>query len=292
MLGESPRWHAGRLYVSDLYAREVVALDLDGGRDHVVDVSGQPGGLGWLPDGDLLVVSMRDASVLRFDGRSTERVAALASPMANDMVVSASGQAYVGGMPDLYAHKPTAAEWPREPLYLVEPSDGGSSRTRVVADGLQLPNGAVMTPDGRSLIVAETMGRRLLAFDIRPDGTLTDRRVWADLAGMPDGICVDAEGCVWAAIPDPIRARGFWRIAEGGEIAGRYATERSAVAVELGGPEGDDLFMLEADVLTVDRMAELHTRGNSRATVGKVEVPAPPEARGVPESDAAGDGAR
>jgi sugar lactone lactonase YvrE len=277
MLAEAPRWHDGRLYVADFYAKEVVAIDLDGNREVIVAVPGQPGGLGWSPDGDLLIVSMRDATLLRFDGVSLDVVADLSSSAAvlNDMVVSADGRAYVGGMPDLYSmlsEGVTAVdiELPPQPMYLVDPESGQS---RIAADDVAFPNGAVITPDGRCLIVAETMGLRLLAFDIAPDGSLSNRRVWADLGHMPDGICLDAEGCVWVAVPHPPEDQSLLRVAEGGEITNRIATEWSAVAVELGGPHGDDLFMVEASVLAVERMAEACVRGNARVSVGKVPVP-------------------
>jgi len=277
MLAESPRWHDGRLYVSDFYANEVVALDLKGNREVVVTVPGQPGGLGWLPDGGLLIVSMRDATLLRFDGESLHLVTDLSSSSAvlNDMVVSPDGRAYVGGMPDLYAllsDGTTAVdiELPRQPLYLVDPATGES---RVAAGDVAFPNGAVITPDGRRLIVAETMGPRLLAFDIEPDGSLTNRRVWAELDSMPDGICLDAAGCVWVAVPHPAEEQGFIRVAEGGEITERIPSEWAAVAVELGGPDGEDLFMVEARVLAVERMAEASVRGNARVSVGKAAVP-------------------
>jgi len=277
MLAEAPRWHDGRLYASDFYAKEVVAIDLDGDREVIAVVPGQPGGLGWSPRGELLIVSMRDATVLRFDGGSLGAVADLSSSSAvlNDMVVSANGHAYVGGMPDLYSllsEGVTAVdvELPPQPLYMV---DAGSGQSRIAADDIAFPNGAVITPDGRCLIVAETMGLRLLAFDIAPDGTLSNRRVWAELGRMPDGICLDAEGCIWVAVPHPPEDQGVLRVAEGGEITDRIATEWSAVAVELGGPDGEDLFMVEARVLAVERMAEACVRGNARVSVGKVPVP-------------------
>lgn len=283
MLAEAPRWRDGRLYVSDFYAKEVVALDLDGHREVIVTVPGQPGGLGWLPNGDMLIASMRDALVLRFDGESLEEVANLSSSSAvlNDMVVSAEGRAYVGGMPDLYSllgdgSGATAVdiELPAQPLYLVEaPAAGETGCYRIAAGDVAFPNGAVVTPDGHCLIVAETMRLRLLAFDIEPDGSLTNRRVWAELGHMPDGICLDAEGCVWVAVPHPPEGQGFLRVAEGGEIIDRVPTSRAAVAVELGGPEGDDLFMVEARVVAVERLAEASVRGNGRVSVGKVSVP-------------------
>ncbi len=281
MFAESPRWHDGRLYASDFYAHEVVAIDLDGSRESVVAVPEQPSGLGWLPNGDMIVVSMRDARVLRYDGTSIETLATVTeTPVLNDMVVSAGGGAYVGGMPDLYAmlKDPAASaigmELPRQNLYLVEPAQPGEGGSyRIVAGDVEFPNGAVITADGRTLIVAETMAQRLIAFDIEGDGSLTNRRVWADLGELPDGICLDAEGCVWVAVPDPPGHQGFLRVAEGGEVRERFATDRPAIAVELGGPDGDDIFLLEAKVVAVGQMAEASVRGNGRVRIGKADVP-------------------
>jgi sugar lactone lactonase YvrE len=275
MYAEAPRWHDGRLYVSDFYAQEVVAVGLDGSRESVVSVPQQPSGLGWLPDGDLLIASMKDAGVLRFDGASLEPVATLSpATWVNDMVVSAEGRAYVGGMPNFDAlladgRRLVEVEFPRVELHLVEP-DGSA---RVVADGLHSPNGAAITPDGRTLILAESLTQRLLAFDIEPDGSLAGRRVWAELDGYPDGICLDAEGCVWVAFVYPPEAHGFVRVAEGGEVVDRVSTDRAAVAVALGGPDGDDLFMVETAVVALDE-PEVHVRGNSRVRVGRTDVPA------------------
>jgi sugar lactone lactonase YvrE len=274
-VGESPRWRDGRLFVSDMYRGEVIALDLDGKRETVVAVPGRPSGLGWLPNGDLLVVSIEKAEVMRFDGTSLSAVATLAgtAPMLNDMVVSAGGYAYVSGMPDLTgllrAGPGESFSAPHENIYLVEP-DGGH---RIAADAIDFPNGAVITPDGRQLIVAETLGRRLTAFDIEADGSLANRRVWAELEFLADGICLDTEGCIWVASPEPAEAWGFWRVAEGGEIKQRIPSDRHAVAVMLGGPERDHLFMLEASVLDVGRPDDMRIAGNSRVMVGRVDVP-------------------
>jgi sugar lactone lactonase YvrE len=281
MLAEAPRWHNGRLFVSDFYAKEVVSVGLDGSRERVVAVPGQPSGLGWLPNGDLLVTSMRDATILRFDGRSLDEIAtAPASAVLNDMVASPEGRAYVGGMPDLYAllsdGSKTALDLELHPehLYMVEPGPPGQPGSiRIVASELEFPNGAVITPDGRTLIIAETMALQLTAFDIEPDGLLANRRVWAELGLLPDGICLDAGGCVWVAVPAPHDARCFVRVAEGGEVKERIPTDRAAVAVELGGPDGHDIFLVEASVVAVDRLAEASVRGNGRIRVGKVDVP-------------------
>jgi sugar lactone lactonase YvrE len=274
MVGECPRWHDGRLVVSDMYGEEVVAIGLDGSRETVVAVPGRPSGTGFLPNGDLLVVSMEEAAVLRFDGTSLTRVAAAeASPLLNELVV-ADGRAYAGGMPDIAAllagreHPGAGLVMPTENLYLLE--DGS---LRVVADGIDFPNGLVIAADGGTLVVAETLGRRLTAFDVQADGSLANRRVWAELDFMADGICLDAEGCIWVAAPEPADRRGFWRVAEGGEIMDRVPTERHAVAVMLGGPARDHLFMLDAAVLNVLEPDTMRVPGNGRVLVGRADVP-------------------
>ena len=226
---EGPRWHDGRLWFSDMHAHVVLALDPSSGKaETIVEVPACPSGLGWLPDGTLLVVSMEDRSVLRYDGARLSPHADL-SPWAtwhcNDMVVDAQGRAYVGNFGfDLHAQ----AEFKAAALVLVEP-DGAA---RVVADELLFPNGTVITPDGSTLIVGESGGQRLTAFDIAADGSLSNRRVWAQLdAGTPDGICLDGDGTVWLASPftnDVIRVR------EGGEVVETVPVERGAFACMLG----------------------------------------------------------
>jgi sugar lactone lactonase YvrE len=283
MFGEAPRWHEGRLYLSDFYAKEVVAIDLDGGRESIVTVPQQPSGLGWLPNGDMVIASMRDATVMRFDGSALTPVASVAetSPVLNDMSVTQDGLAYVGGMPDLYTllggdAVATELQLGPEPLYLVQAGErGNAGSARVVVDELEFPNGIVITPDGRTLIVAETMAMRLTAFDVEEDGSLSNRRVWAELGCLPDGICLDAEGCVWVAVPEPDEANfmGFIRVAEGGEVSERVPTDLHAVAVELGGPDGDDIFFLEAQAVAIGEMDEASVRGNSHVVTGKADVP-------------------
>jgi len=235
---EAPRWREGRLFFSDFYTHEVAAVDLAGKRELIALVPGQPSGLGWLPNGRLLIVSMVDRKLLRLDSGGPTALAdlsGLAGGWCNDMVVDGEGRAYVGNFGfDRYAgEKPRPAK-----LIRVDP-DGAVS---AVADDLHFPNGMVITPDGRTLIVGESRGRRLTAFDIGPGGTLSGRRLFADLApNLPDGICLDAEGAVWSA--DPLRNE-LIRVNEGGEVIGRIsAGERCAVACMLGGPDGRTLFV-------------------------------------------------
>jgi sugar lactone lactonase YvrE len=239
--GEGPRWHDGALWLSDMHARQVLRVGADGAAEAVVEVEHWPSGLGWLPNGDLLVVSMTDRRLLRWDGTRLQEhanLAALAGFHCNDMVVDARGRAYVGNFGfDLHAHEaPKPAE-----LICVEP-DG---RVRVVADDMQFPNGTVITPDGRSLIVGESWGSRLTAFDIRDDGDLTNRRVWAELpeGTLPDGICLDDAGGIWSASPS---SNECLRQVEGGKVTHRVAVEQGAFACMLGGEDGCTLYILTA----------------------------------------------
>lgn len=236
---EAPRWHNGELWFSDFYTHQVMRVDHDGRAHVVVEVPNQPSGLGWLPDGRLLVVSMVDRKLMRLDPSGLTQVADLSSLAAfhcNDMVVDAKGRAYVGNFGfDLFTQpvvpKPTV-------LAMVTP-DGAVS---VAADDLSFPNGTVITPDGRTMIIGETFARRLTAFDIASDGTLGNRRVWADLGSIaPDGICLDAEGAVWVASP---RSNEFIRVLEGGVIARRVPVSNQAIACALGGNDGKRLFMV------------------------------------------------
>lgn len=240
---ESPRWHDGALWFSDFYTQRVQRVDLAGRCETVVSVPGQPSGLGWLPDGRLLIVSMTDRRLLRLDGDALTQVAdlsALAPFHCNDMVVDAKGRAYIGNFGFDFAARQT----PRSTgLILVQP-DG---QTRVVANDLLFPNGTVITPDGKTLIIGETYAARLTAFDIAEDGSLSKRRVWAALGNAaPDGICLDAEGAIWLASPT---SREVLRVMEGGEVTHRVATPGQAVACMLGGPQRRTLFVLTTRVM-------------------------------------------
>jgi sugar lactone lactonase YvrE len=245
--GEGPRWHDGRLWYSDMYDLGVHAVDLEGNDERVLEVPQQPSGLGWMPDGSLLVVSMLDRSLMRWDGTTLSLhadLSAYASWHCNDMVVDAAGRAYVGNFGFDYEDMlqggdagPTGA--------IVCRVDPDGSVTAAAFD-LLFPNGTVITPDGRTLIVAETFGARLSAYDVAEDGSLSNRRVWADLASegvAPDGISLDAEGCIWVA---PAIARRCVRVAEGGEVVGEIETAKSCFACMLGGPDGRTLFAMTA----------------------------------------------
>lgn len=228
--GEGPRWHDGQLWLSDMHAHDVLRISADGNTEVVTTVAGWPSGLGWLPDGSLLIVSMRDKTIVRFDGQQTRLhsdLSTLASHYCNDMVVDAAGRAYVGNFGfDLHNRaKPSGAE-----LICVEP-DG---QARIVADNLMFPNGTVITPDGKTLIVGESFGRTLTAFTIDKHGDLDQRRCWAPMPdkAVPDGICLDAGGGIWVASPT---TNECLRINEGGAVSHRVALDRGAYACMLGG---------------------------------------------------------
>ncbi len=235
---EGPRWHEGRLWFSDFYAHEVIAVDMAGQRETIVKVPGQPSGLGWTPEGRLLVVSMTDRRLLRLDPGGLVEVAdlsALANYHCNDMVVDGDGGAYVGNF-GFNSHD--GSEFKAADLIRVDP-DGGVS---VAAEGLAFPNGSVITPDGDTLIVGETRGNILSAWDRAPDGGLSNRRVWANLGGgFPDGICLDANGAIWVADP---RNKETIRVLEGGVVTDRISTgEMGSFACMLGGAERRTLFI-------------------------------------------------
>lgn len=264
VFGEGPRWHDGQLWFSDMHAHRVMTVNLDGKTETVAEVPGQPSGLGWLPDGRLLVVSMTDRRLLRLDPDGLTEAAdlrELASYHCNDMVVDRQGRAYIGNFGfDFIAQQPFA---PAE-IVLVTP-DGNA---RVVADEMAFPNGSVITPDGRTLIVGETYSARLTAFDIKPDGSLTGRRVWAQLEqAVPDGICLDAEGAIWVASP---MSAEVLRVREGGEVTHRIKVSTQAYACMLGGPERRTLFVLTAETTNPD---EARAKKSGRVETVEVDIP-------------------
>jgi sugar lactone lactonase YvrE len=236
---EAPRWHDGRLWFSDFYTHRVVAVDPAGRAETMVEVPQRPSGLGWTPDGALLVVSMLDRRLLRVENGTTRvhaDLSAVATGPCNDMVVDGRGRAYVGN----FGYDRHKGEPPRTTCLARVDPDGRVTRA---AEDLFFPNGTVITPDGRTMIVGETQGHRLTAFDVAPDGTLSNRRVWAqlDAAVFPDGICLDGEGAIWVS-----DARGFalLRVREGGKIDGTVSTgARYAFACMLGGADRRTLFV-------------------------------------------------
>ena len=261
---EAPRWHDGMLWFSDFYTHKVSRIDPNGRQTAVLEVPGQPSGLGWLPDGRLLVVSMTDRRLLRQDPDGLTVVAdlgALAPYHCNDMVVDRHGRAYIGNFGfDLVGRAPV-----KPTVLLMVTPDG---EVRVAADDLLFPNGCVITPDGKTLIVAETFGKRLTAFDVSDDGSLSGRRIWAELDGAsPDGICLDAEGAVWVASPTTAE---FIRVREHGEITDRIASENQAIACALGGADRRTLYMITGRVSKPEKsLAER----NGRILALQVDVP-------------------
>jgi sugar lactone lactonase YvrE len=273
--GEGPRWRDGRLWLSDFEAHAVKSVSLAGDLRTEFQIDDQPSGLGWLPNGDMIIVSMKQRRLLRrtADGALSlyADLSGIATWHCNDMVIDATGRAYVGNFGFDLDHAMAEQAAGREGdlsgvarLALVS-SEGVVSEA---AADLQFPNGSVITPDGRTLIVAETFGARLTAFDIAPDGDLSNRRVWAETAPrLPDGICLDAEGAVWIANP---MAPECARIAEGGEVLEVIDTGQSCYACMLGGDDGRSLFMLTAPGLGAGAGS-----GEPRGKIMVCEVDAP-----------------
>jgi len=237
--GEGPRWHENRLYFSDMHDNTVYAVDTSGNMETIVKLEGdEPSGLGWLPDGRMLIVSMRNRKLLALDGGALTEFADLsdiATYHCNDMVTDREGRSYVGNFGyDLHSN----AEFQKAALILVHP-DG---TTELAAEDLSFPNGTVITPDGKTLIVGESFGARLTAFDITPDGSLANRREWAKMDGaVPDGICLDEAGGIWVASPVSNEAL---RVIEGGEVTDRVKIDNQAYACMLGGQDGKTLFIM------------------------------------------------
>lgn len=276
---ECPRWRNGRLWVSDFYTGQVVATDGRGGTEVMAEVPGQPSGLGFLPDGRALIVSMRDHRVLvrSNSGELSEHadLSGVASGVLNDMVVDETGRAYVGDFGfDLMGGAPLRYTT----LTRVDPD--GTITT--VAEDLGFPNGMVILPGG-VLLVAETFAGRITAFDIDADGDLDNRRVWARFGETPqtedvdeavarlqvgpDGICADAEGAIWVA--DALHGRVI-RVREGGEIVDEIEAGTGVFACMLGGEDGRTLFLCAAP-----SFAE-HERRNAREArllAVRVDVP-------------------
>lgn len=252
--GEGPRWHDGRLWLSDFHAHAVKSVSLEGDLRTELELDDQPSGLGWMPDGSLLVVCMTKRQVWRRwpDGRFALHadLTDYSAHMCNDMVVDAHGRAYVGNFgfdldAAMRARGPAGviADHPTTVLALVQPD--GTVSDAAPGERFGFPNGMVITPDGTTLILAETFGLRLTALDIGSDGVLTNRREWAPVAPrLPDGICLDATGAVWIANP---AAPECALIAPGGEVLEVIETgELNCYACMLGGPAGKHLFMLTA----------------------------------------------
>jgi sugar lactone lactonase YvrE len=247
--GEGPRWHDGRLWYSDFYQHSVYAVSPGGARETILDLgSEQPSGLGWMPDGSLLVVAMTARRILRVaDGVVTIHadLSEIATWHCNDMVVAADGTAYVGNFGWDIEHDrghPLAAT-----LAVVRP--GGSVQSG--PGDLLFPNGSVITPDGSTLIIAETFGGRFSAFPLDADGCPGEGREWAPVPGTaPDGCTLDSDGGIWFA---DAAGSGVVRVLEGGTITDRLPTPQPAYACMLGGDDGRTLFILTAPGAGADR---------------------------------------
>ncbi|HEV2112323.1 MAG TPA: SMP-30/gluconolactonase/LRE family protein [Gammaproteobacteria bacterium] len=265
--GEQPRWHGDRLWFSDWGLRQIIAVDLQGNSDVILQAPSFPCCVDWLPDGQLVLVSGQDGLLLRREHDGTLVTYADLNGLSktapgNELVVDGRGNAYInGGGFNMMAGEPFAPG-----IIALVTSDGA---TRQVADGLAFPNGMLVTADNATLIVAESYAKRLTAFDIAADGSLSNRRVWADLGdGVPDGICCDAEGAVWYAdVPN----KRCTRVREGGKVLDRIQLDRGCFACALGGPDRDILFIVATEWNGPTRMFAEPRTGQVLA----VEAPAP-----------------
>src|SRR4051794_11258148 len=239
MIGESPRWHDGRLWFSNWGAQEIIAVDAEGKSEVMVRVPTTiPFCFDWLPDGRLLVVSGPEARLLRQEPDGSLVTHADLRHLAkgwNEIVVDDRGNVYVNGSDFEFR---AGAEFIPGIIALITP-DGA---VRQVADGIAFPNGMVVTPDNRTLIIAESFAGKLTAFDIAEDGSLSNRRVWADLGQGCDGICLDAEGAIWSSHGSTVV-----RVREGGEVLQQLELDRFCFACMLGGEGGKTLFMMAAE---------------------------------------------
>ncbi|MBZ5525903.1 MAG: SMP-30/gluconolactonase/LRE family protein [Acidobacteriia bacterium] len=271
LLVESPRWHEDRLWFSDWGLQEVIAVDLEGRSEVMVRVPTNveregavargPFSIDWLPDGRLLIVSGRDRLLLRREPNGSlvphADLTGLSEHAWNDMVVDGRGNAYIGNVGYDFP-----GEFATGILAMVRP-DGSA---RQVAEGLSFANGMVVTPDNSTLIVAESYARRLTAFDIAADGDLSKQRVWADLGGAPDGICLDADNAVWYG---DVSNNRCLRVREGGEVLQTISLDRGCFACALGGADRRTLFLLVAEWSSLANMDGART-----GQVRTVEAPA------------------
>ena len=262
-MGESPRWHDGRLWFSDWGAQEIIAIDLDGKRKVMIRTQfGLPFCIDWLPDGRLLIVSGRENRLMRQepDGSLVVHVdlRKLSDKVWNEIVVDGRGNSYINGGPGIIG---------------LLTSDGS---LRQVADDIAFPNGMAITPDNATLIIAESHGKKLTAFDIASDGSLSNRHVWADLGdGVPDGICFDAEDAVWYAdVPN----KRCVRVREGGEVLQTINVDRGCFACMLGGLDRKTLFIVATEWCGMNQIPEV-----ARARTGQVlTINAPARRAGWP----------
>ena len=270
-MGESPRWHDGRLWFASWGSNEIIAVTLDG----VAEVVGPGGGgagwaSGWLPDGRMLITGAELMRVEPDGSRVRHADLSHISPYGwSELTVDGRGNAYVNSLNFDFARfsELLGSGEATGKIALITP-DGAA---REVADGLAFPNGMVVTPDNGTLIVAESFARRLTAFDIAADGSLSNRRVWADVTG--DGICLDADGAVWTTDVAPGDSGVCLRVREGGEVLDRIELDRPAYACMLGGEDGRTLFLVAQKWFGPDRMGELIEARTGRILTARVAVP-------------------
>ena len=270
-MGESPRWHDGRLWFSSWGMDEIMTVDLNGSSE-IVGRGG--GGAGWatdrLPDGRLLVTG-NDLLRVEPDGSRVQHAdLSQISPYGwSEITVDGRGNIYVDSLNFDFADFNEILGKGQAPGKIALVTHAGE--VREVADGLAFPNGMVVTPDNATLIVAESFDRRLTAFDIDADGGLSNRRMWAEVTG--DGICLDAEGAVWCSDVGPGDAGLCLRVREGGEVLDRIELDRPCYACMLGGEDGKTLFMVVAKWFGPDRMSELIEAKTGQILVTSVTVP-------------------
>jgi sugar lactone lactonase YvrE len=268
--GESPRWHDGRLWVADWGAQEIIAVDLEGKSEVIVKVSfpSFPMCFDWLPNGQLLIVSSRDGLLLRMESAGSLVTHADLTGVSkkghpwNEIVIDGRGNAYINNQGFDFP----GGEFAPGTIALLKP-DG---TTRQVADGIAFPNGMAVTPDNSTLIVAESYGNKLTAFDIEASGSLSNRRVWADTGkDHPDGICLDAEGALWYA---DVGSKHCVRVREGGEVLQTIELDRGCFACMLGGADRKTLFIVATEWKGAE---ENMTDGSRTGQILTVRAPAP-----------------
>jgi sugar lactone lactonase YvrE len=263
-VGESPRWHEDRLWFSNWGVQEILAVDLDGNREVIAPgpkVAGYC--IDWLPDGRLLVTGEQEVLRQEPDGALVTHADLAALPESpNEIVVDGRGNIYVNCVGFAFGRE----DFRPGVIGLITPN--GS--VRVVAEDIHFPNGMVVTPDNSTLIVAESWAARLTAFDIGADGGLSNRRVWADVQG--DGICLDADGAIWAQVLQDGKATCV-RVREGGEVLDQIELDRACFAAALGGPDGRTLFMMVAVFPGIDRLDELFATRTGQVLTARVQVP-------------------
>jgi sugar lactone lactonase YvrE len=275
VIGESPRWHEERLWFANWGAEEIVAVDLEGNAEVVA--KGPPGlgwSIDWLPDGRLLVTG-EGLKRIEPDGSMVPHadLRGVGVDDFNEIVVDGRGNIYVNGGCDFHPGEGRAPGI----IALVTP-DGSARR---VADGIAFPNGMIVTPDNSTLVIAESFAGTLTAFDIADDGSLSNRRVWAEGVG-PDGICIDAEGAIWTGV-GRMGDNLVGRVRDGGEVLDRMQLDMPSFACMLGGEDGRTLFTLTADWRMADGFEENITRLTEGPRTGQLlAAPAPAPGAGWP----------